>query len=104
MHLTIAEARKKVENSDQRFVELFSHGSLIVEYYAPVKEDLQKPHTRDEIYVIAKGHGRFHNNGEEHKVKAGDFLFVKAYHRHFFFDFSEDFGTWVFFYGPEGGE
>ena len=39
----------------ERFVELFKHGTLVVELYAPRGHDPQKPHTRDEIYVVASG-------------------------------------------------
>jgi hypothetical protein len=31
-------------------------------------------------------------------------LFVPAGIEHRFYDFSDDFCTWVMFYGPEGGE
>jgi hypothetical protein len=31
-------------------------------------------------------------------------LDVPAGAHHRFYDFSEDFGTWVFFYGPQGGD
>jgi mannose-6-phosphate isomerase-like protein (cupin superfamily) len=34
----------------------------------------------------------------------GEVLFVPAGVVHRFEDFSDDFATWVFFYGPEGGE
>jgi hypothetical protein len=34
----------------------------------------------------------------------GDALFVAAAVEHRFEDFSDDFGTWVMFYGPAGGE
>jgi len=35
---------------------------------------------------------------------AGDALFVAAHETHRFEDFTPDFGTWVMFYGPVGGE
>ena len=38
------------------------------------------------------------------KTDAGDALFVRAGIVHRFEDFAADFATWVFFYGPEGGE
>lgn len=41
---------------------------------------------------------------EEYDVIAGDVLFVAAGVEHRFSNFSEDFVTWVFFYGPQGGE
>ena len=36
--------------------------------------------------------------------KPGDLLFVAANVTHRFEDFTEDFGVWVMFYGPENGE
>ena len=45
------------------------------------------------------------DDGEErHPFNAGDLLFVPAGVVHRFEDFSDDFSTWVIFYGPEGGE
>jgi len=88
----------------QRFAEIFSHGSLAVEIYAPEKIDPQQPHTRDEIYVVARGTGEYLNDGVRVHVKPGDFLFAPAFVEHRFENFSDDFVVWVFFYGPEGGE
>jgi mannose-6-phosphate isomerase-like protein (cupin superfamily) len=88
----------------QRYIELFRHGSLQVELYAPRGNDPQTPHTRDEVYVIISGSGRFHWSGKETTFGAGDVLFVPAGEEHRFVEFGEDFSTWVFFYGPEGGE
>jgi mannose-6-phosphate isomerase-like protein (cupin superfamily) len=83
---------------------VFEHGTLQVKMYRPAKQDLQKPHTRDEVYVIARGSGLFVNGGQRHAFAAGDVLFVPAGIEHRFEDFSDDFCTWVMFYGPEGGE
>ena len=54
------------------FKVLFQHGSLEVEIYKPDKVDLQQPHTRDEIYVIASGSGQFVNGDQQHPVEPGD--------------------------------
>ena len=83
---------------------VFEHGTLQVKMYQPSKEDLQKPHTRDEIYVIARGSGWFVNGSERHPFQIGDMLFVPAGVRHCFEEFTDDFCTWVMFYGPDGGE
>ena len=83
---------------------VFEHGTLQVKMYRPAGQDLQKPHTRDEVYVIARGSGWFINGGERHLFQPGDMLFVPAGTEHRFEDFSGDFCTWVMFYGPEGGE
>ncbi|MFT5765663.1 MAG: mannose-6-phosphate isomerase-like protein (cupin superfamily), partial [Saprospiraceae bacterium] len=39
-----------------------------------------------------------------HIFEAGDVLFVPAGVAHRFEKFTEDFATWVIFYGPKGGE
>jgi mannose-6-phosphate isomerase-like protein (cupin superfamily) len=103
-HIQIAEAASSLAATGQRFVELFRHGSLAVEYYKPEGVDLQQPHDRDEIYVIASGTGIFVHEDAQRPFQAGDFIFVKAGDEHRFVDFTEDFATWVFFYGPVGGE
>lgn len=83
---------------------LFEHGTLEVEIYAPRGHDPQQPHERDEVYVILSGTGFFLNGDERHAFKPGDLLFVPAGVVHRFEDFTDDFATWVIFYGPEGGE
>lgn len=105
MHkITTTDALKELTGSGQLFLEVFKHGSLAVEIYRPDKVDLQQPHTRDEIYVVVAGTGQFECDGVRTNFAPGDFLFVPAFVPHRFVDFSEDFSTWVFFYGPEGGE
>lgn len=105
-HASVADALDAVssirEGVPSAFV--FEHGSLQVKMYRPSKQDAQKPHARDELYVIAKGMGRFVNGEENHTFQAGDVLFVPAGVIHRFEQFSDDFCTWVMFYGPEGGE
>jgi mannose-6-phosphate isomerase-like protein (cupin superfamily) len=98
----LAEVAKIREGVPSAFV--LEHGTLQVKMYRPSKRDLQQPHTRDEIYVIARGSGTFVNDGKRHAFAAGDMLFVPAGVTHRFEEFSDDFCTWVMFYGPEGGE
>ena len=88
----------------ERFTAVFRHGSLHVEVYAPRGSDPQKPHTRDEAYVVAGGHGFFRHGAERVPFEAGDFLFAAAGVPHRFEEFSDDLIVWVLFYGPEGGE
>lgn len=85
-------------------VPLFLHGTLLVKIYAPRGRDPQTPHARDEIYVVLRGHGLFYDGRSRRQVVAGDFLFAPAGSDHRFEEFSEDFATWVMYYGPEGGE
>jgi mannose-6-phosphate isomerase-like protein (cupin superfamily) len=104
-HLTVAQALARLPGpAGERFVELFRHGTLSVELYAPRGTDPQQPHTRDEVYVVVEGRGAFRNGPDHHPFERGDVLFVAAGVEHRFEEFSDDFAAWVFFYGPEGGE
>jgi mannose-6-phosphate isomerase-like protein (cupin superfamily) len=104
-HLTISQGLGQLPGSQgERFVELLTHGTLAVEFYAPRGDDPQTSHTRDEVYVVAQGFGYFRNGAERHRFASGDVLFVPAEVPHRFEEFSDDLAVWVFFYGPEGGE
>lgn len=104
MKISRQQAFHKLLQTKQEFMELFKHGTLSVEIYKPDKADLQTPHTKDEVYIIIAGSGVFINGSNRTDFNAGDFLFVPAGVEHRFINFSEDFCTWVIFYGPEGGE
>ena len=99
-----AEALAALARAGGEYTTLFRHGTLEVEIYRPVGVDRQQPHTRDEIYVVIAGKGGFVRGHDRLTFGPGDLLFVAAKLPHRFVDFSEDFSTWVFFYGPEGGE
>ena len=104
-HLTVDQALARLPTPEgERFIELFRHGTLAVELYAPRGGDPQTPHTRDEVYVVVKGSGYFRNGSDRHRFAPGDVLFVPAQVSHRFEEFSDDLAVWVFFYGPEGGE
>ncbi len=103
--MTPTQARAALRQTpDSLFVRLFQHGTLEVEFYKPEYEDLQTPHTRDEVYVVVSGTGTFFNGDVRHPFVPGEVLFVPAGVEHRFVDFTDDFATWVFFFGPEGGE
>ncbi len=86
------------------FVKAFEHGTMNVELFAPSGEDLQTPHNQDELYIVIAGDGEFVRDDERLNFTAGDVLFVPAGMPHRFENFSEDFVTWVVFYGEKGGE
>lgn len=88
----------------ERFASVFERGSLSVEVYAPRGRDPQKPHTRDEVYIVVEGSGTFLCADAREPFGPGDFLFAPAGVPHSFQDFSDDLTVWVIFYGPEGGE
>jgi mannose-6-phosphate isomerase-like protein (cupin superfamily) len=103
--ITLAEALDRLPGPQgEQVVSVFEHGSLVVKLYAPRGQDPQTPHSRDEIYVVARGVGEFVCGGERQAFGPHDVLFAAAGVEHRFENFSDDFAVWVFFYGPEGGE
>jgi mannose-6-phosphate isomerase-like protein (cupin superfamily) len=103
---TTAEALARLPGPQgERFVTVLEHGSLLVELYAPRGAvDPQKPHTRDEVYVVAQGSGDFVVGQSRQPFGPGDLLFAAAGEAHRFENFGDDLVVWVIFYGPEGGE
>jgi mannose-6-phosphate isomerase-like protein (cupin superfamily) len=103
--LTVPEGLARLPGTNgERFAELFEHGSLSIEIYAPRGRDPQSPHSRDEVYVVVQGRGQFRNGGNRSPFGPGDVLFVPAGIEHRFEEFTDDLVVWVIFYGPEGGE
>ncbi len=103
-HVPLSAAIGTKPMPDRLAVTMAQRGSLDLEFYAPRGEDRQRPHSRDEIYIIATGSGIFTTPNAENPFVAGDVFFVAANVEHRFTKFSDDFGTWVLFFGPEGGE
>ena len=102
--LTPSTALAALAQTDKPFVLVFQHGTLEVEFYKPDGVDDQKPHPRDEVYVVVSGSGYFTVNGARRRFEPGEVLFAAAHVQHRFEEFTPDFATWVFFYGPDGGE
>jgi mannose-6-phosphate isomerase-like protein (cupin superfamily) len=103
--LTVRDALARLPGpADERYVELFQHGTMSIELYAPRGDDPQTPHTKDEVYVVVQGSGQFRNGDARHRFGPGDLLFVPAGVTHRFEEFTDDLAVWVVFYGPEGGE
>jgi mannose-6-phosphate isomerase-like protein (cupin superfamily) len=105
MKVSIAEAISKLDQAKgQLYLKMAEHGSMSVEIYRPIKTDPQTPHKQDELYIIISGTGVFFKNDQRTTFRAGDVLFIEAGIKHRFENFTDDFMTWVIFYGPEGGE
>lgn len=86
------------------FVTMMAGGTMSVEVFAPKGADLQQPHAQDELYFIHSGSGQIIINGQRFEAASGDAYFVAAGVEHRFENFSDNFVTWVVFYGPSGGE
>ena len=95
---SIDGAKEHLSASPKSFVELLKINNAIIEYYAPVGTDNQKPHQQDEVYVIASGSGIFDLDGKKSQFQTGDLIFVPAQTPHHFENFSTDFATWVIFF------
>lgn len=103
--VTVSDAMRRLPGQNgERFAGVLRHGTLDIEIYAPRGTDPQKPHTRDEVYVVVQGQGEFRNGQKVERFGPGDVLFVPALEDHRFENFTEDLVVWVMFYGPEGGE
>ena len=101
MKITVEAAQNALRSHEGKtFLELFRHGSMSVEIYAPIGHDPQQPHEQDEIYVVISGDGIFQNGDQRYPFQPGDLLFVPAGVEHRFLEFSEDFKTWVIFFMP----
>ena len=98
--VSIAEAIEQLQKEkEKRFTVVMEDGDMSIEYFAPHKIDTQQPHEQDELYVIVSGESEFYRDGETIRCSKGDVLFVPAGIEHRFINFSEDFATWVIFYG-----
>lgn len=103
-HHTAAAAAARAPIPPNPAALLLAHGTMELEWYAPRGEDPQTPHDQDELYFVVTGSGRFVRGEETITFGPGDAIFVPAGVEHRFVDFSDDFGTWVVFWGPTGGE
>ncbi len=102
--VSLNDIRRNIPDSGRPYHYPIRHGSMRVGVYAPRGRDPQQPHTQDEIYIVINGSGTFVKGDERRPFRPGDVIFVEAGVVHRFEDFSDDFETWVVFYGPEGGE
>jgi mannose-6-phosphate isomerase-like protein (cupin superfamily) len=100
----IDDARRAIESGDKPWHVLLRHRSMKVELFAPRGTDQQSSHKQDEIYIVQTGSATLKHETREFPCRAGDVIFVRATTNHQFTNMSDDFETWVIFYGPEGGE
>lgn len=98
--LSLAAALALPLSEGRRSAQVFVDGDLEIRLYAPIGRDLQTPHDRDELYVVAAGQGKFRVGERVESFAPGALLYVAAQETHRFEDFSEDFAAWVVFYGP----
>ena len=99
--LSLAAALALPLPEGRRSAEVFVDGDLEIRLYAPKGHDPQTPHDRDELYVVARGAGSSASaTGVDVHSRRARCSYVAAHETHRFEDFSDDFATWVVFYGP----
>ncbi len=100
---SLDELSAKVAGSEPRFLEFLRVPSLSGAIYRlPAgAKDMQAPHLEDEIYFVAEGRARLQVDDQEHEVRPGTILFVRATTEHSFFDVEEDL-TLLAFFGASG--
>jgi mannose-6-phosphate isomerase-like protein (cupin superfamily) len=104
--LTLAQAQANLPDNTGgfRFFYGLRHGTMKTGIYAPQRVDIQTPHKQDELYIVISGSGEFVKGSERCRFHPNDVLFVEAGVVHRFENFTDDFSTWVIFWGPDGGE
>ena len=99
----LEELADKVAGDEPRFFEFLRVPSISgAVYRLPAgARDMQAPHLEDEVYVVAEGRARLRVGDQEHDVRPGTILFVRATEQHSFFDVEEDL-TLLAFFGSSG--
>lgn len=103
---TLSQLTVECERSQRPWLEFLRAASLSVGIYRlnVGQEDLQKPHTEDEVYYVVSGRGRFQAGAERGAVEPGSVLFVPRSVPHRFDEITEDLILLVFFAPPEGSQ
>jgi mannose-6-phosphate isomerase-like protein (cupin superfamily) len=100
-HWTLLDAANRVRGGSRvPSAGLFERGNMRLRIYAPRGQDWQASHDQDELYIVARGSGRFFNGVRRHSFRQGDALFVPAGLNHRFEAFTDDLLVWVVFVGP----
>ena len=55
--LTKTHTSEKLLSIDMPFIEMFRHGTTVLEYYKHIRVDLQALHFRVELYFVVSGSG-----------------------------------------------
>ena len=81
--------------SDERYSEVFRHGSLSAGIYAPHESDDEETYSDNRFYVVLNGSGFFIVDGQREPFGPGDLLFAQAQSAHQFEGFTPDFAVWA---------
>jgi mannose-6-phosphate isomerase-like protein (cupin superfamily) len=97
--IALHDALRTLSNANEKSTRFLERQEFDVGLYRPGASDDQTPHKRDEIYVITSGTGTFVCGSECYTFQPGDAFFVEAGVEHRFENFTEEFSSWVIFFG-----
>ena len=86
-------------NEANPYFEFLSHPALSAGIYVlkTGEQDLQKPHSQDEVYYVLEGQSQMVIGSSNYFVTKGDLIYVPAFAEHRFYDIDEDLKLLVFF-------
>lgn len=105
-HLSLADLLAAPSDAGRSFAEVLRVRAMSAGVYelAAGAEDLQQPHTEDEVYMVLRGRARATVAGDVVDVMSGSMLYVPAGVLHRFHDIEEELTVLVVFAPPEGTE
>jgi mannose-6-phosphate isomerase-like protein (cupin superfamily) len=73
---------------------------LSLHFWSVKEKDEQTPHAEDEAYFVLKGRGTLTIDGQAHRLRPGDLIFVPKGAHHQFTDFEQEGLTMLVIFGP----
>ena len=95
----LSQVLGKLTDKDVEYLEFMRVPALSCGIYSlkAGSRDMQGPHDEDEIYYVLEGRAHLRVEEEDHEVRPGDVLYVRATSEHSFFEIKEDMTLLVFF-------
>lgn len=95
----LEQVLRQLSRAGGAWYELLRNDSMSLGVYRlrPGQEDLQQPHTEDEVYFVASGRAGFEVDGRRRDVGPGTILFVERWMPHRFVEVTEELVLVVFF-------
>lgn len=101
---SIEDLRERRAEQGEPFLEFLREESMSLGLYSlPAGgADPQEPHTEDEVYYVLSGRATIRIGDDEHRVEAGDVVYVERHVEHRFVDIEEELVTLVVFAPARG--
>jgi len=102
--IEVQRQAEEMRRAGERWREVMRVSDLSVGVYRLAKgaDDMQAPHTEDEVYYVLAGRGVLRIGESAHPVGPGSLAYVPARAEHRFHDITADLELLVFFAPAEG--